>query len=154
MASQFDDMHDNEAIGVTLSDQSIYAPSPGNEQKGFRRAELQFKYDENRIYPPYSIGKTTFHWSIRKDQARPLNLSHEYQLVFLEDSSYSTNQVVLKTGNIYPATGLKPDSLVLLGNVNSKPVPQLFNTSFTADVWHNFAVTMDFDKKYAALLTQ
>ena len=89
-----------------------------------------------------------------KDQGRPLNLSHEYQLVFLEDSSYSTNQVVLKTGNIYPATGLKPDSLVLLGNVNSKPVPQLFNTSFTADVWHNFAVTMDFDKKYAALLTQ
>jgi hypothetical protein len=35
-----------------------------------------------------------------KDDARPLNYSHEYQLVFLETNDYSTNQFALKTGTI------------------------------------------------------
>lgn len=86
---------------------------------------------------------------MRKDPERPLDKFSEYQFVFLEDASFSTNQVVLKTGTISPPTGLDPDTLILFGNVNSPTVPQLFDVPFTADVWHNFAVTMDFEKQYA-----
>ncbi|KAI9053200.1 hypothetical protein LZ554_003466 [Drepanopeziza brunnea f. sp. 'monogermtubi'] len=142
-SSLFDAPEKSEAIEVTLSDLSIFAPSADNVQVGFRRAELQV--DGNNGSDSSTLGVKTLHFSVRKDAARPLNTSHEYQLVWLEDSSYSTNQIVLKTGTISPPSGLDPDTLILYGNVNSKPIPHLFNTSFTEDVWHNFGVTMDFD---------
>lgn len=71
--------------------------------------------------------------------------------MFLEDASFSTNQFVLKTGTIagQPA-GQDPDLLVLVGNVNANPVVNLFNASFTPDVFHNFGITLDFDAKYVA----
>jgi len=77
-----------------------------------------------------------------------LNTSHEYQLVFLENAAFSTNQFVLKTGTIagQPA-GQDPNLLVLQGNVNANPVVNLFNTSFASAIWHNFGVTLDFTKK-------
>lgn len=85
-------------VEVTLSDQSIFAPSATNIQTGFRRAELQAA--SNNGTDPSTLGLKTLHFSIMKDTARPLNLSHEYQLVFLEDAAFSTNQFVLKTGTI------------------------------------------------------
>lgn len=134
------------ATEVTLSDKSIFAPSETNIQTGFRRAELMIK--SNSGTDGSGTGLKTLHFSVRKDAARPLNTTHEYQLVFLEDTSFATNQFVLKTGTIYgqPA-GQDPDSLVLVGNVNSSPVPTLFLTKFTADVWHNFGIVLDFDQK-------
>jgi hypothetical protein len=94
------------------------------------------------------LGIKTLHFSLRKDNARPLNLSHEYQLVFLEDATFSTNQFVLKTGTIagQPA-GQNADLLVLQGNVNAPVVQNLFNITFLADVWHNFAIVLDFTAK-------
>lgn len=82
-----------------------------------------------------------------KDAARPLNSSHEYQLFFLESSDYSTNQVVLKYGTIIGGNpnGINPDSLILVGNVNSSPIPTIYSTRFTAGVWHNFAITLNFN---------
>jgi hypothetical protein len=135
------------ATEVTLSDESIFAPSATNIQTGFRRAELQIA--TNNGSDPSTVGTKTLHFSIRKDAARPLNTSHEYQLVFLEDASFSTNQFVLKTGTIAgQAAGQDPNLLVLVGNVNANPVVNLFNTSFTADTWHNFGVVLDFTAKY------
>lgn len=81
-----------------------------------------------------------------KDAALPLNLSHEYQLVFLESADFSTNQVVLKTGTILDKATADPDTLQLFGNVNDGQL--LFSTPFTDDVFHNFAVTLDFNAKY------
>lgn len=83
-----------------------------------------------------------------KDTARSLNLSHEYQLVFLESADFATNQVVLKTGTIsgQPA-GQNPNLLVLQSNVNENR-GNLFTTNFTAGTWHNFGVVLDFTKKY------
>jgi Glycoside hydrolase 131 catalytic N-terminal domain len=94
------------------------------------------------------LGVKTLHFSVRKDNARPLNISHEYQLVFLEDAKFTTNQFVLKTGTIagQPA-GQNPDLLVLQGNVNAPVIENLFNVSFTANVWHNFALTLNFTAK-------
>jgi hypothetical protein len=80
-----------------------------------------------------------------KDAARPLNLSHEYQLVFLESNDFSTNQFVLKTGTVLGGGGGDPESLSLFGNVNDG-AEVLFSTPFVEGVWHNFGVRLDFEK--------
>jgi hypothetical protein len=129
-----------------LSDSSIFAPSSTNVQTGFRRAELlpvSVTGTDNS-----TLGKKTLHFSVMKDQTRPLNLSHEYQLSFLESADYSTNQWVLKTGTIIggPKKQCK-DCLVLVGNVNDLPVQTLFEIPFVKGVWHNFGIVLDFNHK-------
>ena len=86
-----------------------------------------------------------------KDAQRPLNLSHEYQHVFLESNDFSTNQVVLKTGTILGQATADPDTLQLFSNVNQGQL--LFSAPFTAGVFHNFAVTLDFNKLYSPRLS-
>jgi len=81
-----------------------------------------------------------------KDSARPLNSSHEYQLFFLESNDYSTNQVVLKYGAILGGGGGDKDSLKVVGNVNASPVQTIYAVPFKGDVWHNFGITLDFNK--------
>ena len=49
-----------------------------------------------------------------------------------------------------PGDAFETDLLVLVGNVNANPVVNLFNASFTPDVFHNFGITLDFDAKYVA----
>jgi len=62
-----------------------------------------------------------------------LNVSHEYQLVFVESADFSTNQFVLKTGTIIgAAAGQKPNLLVLQSNV--KEPQNLFTVPFVKDV--------------------
>ncbi|TGJ85671.1 hypothetical protein E0Z10_g3096 [Xylaria hypoxylon] len=139
---------DTVPVEVTISDDSIFAPSANNVQTGFRRAELLIA--SNSGTDASTTGVKTLHFSVMKDANRPLNLTHEYQLVFLESSDFSTNQIVLKTGTILGANTADPDTLQLFGNVNANPVQTLFSVPFTEDVFHNFAVTLDFD----ALTTQ
>ncbi|KAI8200254.1 hypothetical protein K4K52_008124 [Colletotrichum sp. SAR 10_76] len=126
-------------IGLTsFSDKSIF-----NNQTGFRRAELI--PSSNSGTDPSTTGVKTLHFSIAKDAQRPLNVSHEYQMAFLESNDFSTNQMVLKTGTILGGSNANPDTLQLFGNVNTKPSPPvLFSTPFTEGVTHNFAVTLDF----------
>ncbi|KAI0522168.1 glycoside hydrolase family 131 protein [Xylaria bambusicola] len=135
-------------IEVTISDDSIFAPSADNVQTGFRRAELLIASNDGT--DASTTGVKTLHFSVMKDANRPLNLTHEYQLVFLESNDFSTNQFVLKTGTILGTDTADPDTLQLFGNVNANPAQILFSTPFTEDVFHNFAVTLDFD----ALTTQ
>ncbi|KAK8042934.1 hypothetical protein PG994_013417 [Apiospora phragmitis] len=131
-----------QPVEVTINDQSIFAPSATNVQTGFRRAELLIA--SNNGTDASTQGVKTLHFSLMKDAARPLNLTHEYQL----DNSFSTNQFVLKTGTILGGdAAADPDTLQLFGNVNSKPLQTLFSTKFTEGVFHNFAVTNDFNKK-------
>ncbi|KAJ4418005.1 hypothetical protein N0V82_005857 [Gnomoniopsis sp. IMI 355080] len=129
-------------VEVTISDQSIFAPSADNVQTGFRRAELLPA--SNNGTDASTLGVKTLHFSLMKDAQRPLNLSHEYQMVFLESNDFSTNQVVLKTGTILDQPASDPDTLTLFSNVKNASV--LFTTPFTADVFHNFGVTLDFTK--------
>ena len=139
------------ALEVTLSDASIFAPSATNIQTGFRRAELLPV--SNNGSDPSTLGVKTLHFSVMKDSARNLNLSHEYQLVFLENAVFSTNQFVLKTGTIAGQPVGGSDFLVVQGNQNAVGgVQNLFNTSFTAATWHNFGLVLDFNAKYVSLL--
>ena len=132
-------------LEITISDDSIFAPSADNVQTGFRRAELLPA--SNSGTDASTQGVKTLHFSVMKDAGRPLNLSHEYQLVFLESNDFSTNQLVLKTGTVIGGGGGgDPDTLQLFGNVNEDPPKVLFSTPFREGVFHNFAVTLDFEK--------
>ncbi|KAK1989851.1 hypothetical protein LX36DRAFT_717214 [Colletotrichum falcatum] len=136
------DANATQPFEVTISDKSIFAPSADNVQVGFRRAEMLPASNDGT--DPSTDGVKTLHFSLMKDAQRPLNLSHEYQLVFLESADFSTNQLVLKTGSILGQATADPDTLQLFGNVASDPVPELFTTKFTPGVFHNFAVKLDF----------
>jgi len=135
------DTNGTKALEVTISDKSVF-----QSQTGFRRAELLPA--SNSGTDPSTSGIKTVHFSIMKDATRPLNTSHEYQLFFLESSDYSTNQVALKYGSVIGGnpSGANPDTLFLFGNVNSNPIPLLYSTHFTAATWHNFGITIDFNK--------
>ncbi|EFQ33734.1 hypothetical protein CGRA01v4_12288 [Colletotrichum graminicola] len=134
------DGNENIALAVAINDQSIF-----DGQTSFRRTELI--PSSNVGVDASTLGIKTLHFSVQKDEQRPLNLSHEYQLVFLESNDLTTNQIVLKTGTILGGVAnVDPDTLTLFGNVNTKPAPPvLFSTPFTEYTIHNFAVTMDFN---------
>ncbi|KAK2037063.1 hypothetical protein LZ31DRAFT_510247 [Colletotrichum somersetense] len=134
------DGNDNVALAVAINDQSIF-----NGQTSLRRSELI--PSSNVGTDASTLGVKTLHFSVQKDAQRPLNLSHEYQLAFLESNDFLTNQFVLKTGTILGgAVNADPDTLTLFGNVNTKPAPPvLFSTPFAEDTIHNFAIAMDFN---------
>jgi hypothetical protein len=71
-ASLFDSANSSASPEVTISDLSIF-----NNQQGFRRAGLQFREDTN-AGSPGSSGKKTLHFSLRLDEERLFNLTHEY----------------------------------------------------------------------------
>lgn len=71
-SSLFDAANASSSPEVTISDLSIF-----NNQRGFRRAGLQFLKDSN-AGSPGSSGRKTLHFSLRQDEARPFNLTHEY----------------------------------------------------------------------------
>lgn len=123
---------------MTISDSSIF-----NSQTGFRRAELLPV--TNSGTDQSTTGIKTLHFSIQKDVTRPLNFSHEYQLVFLETADYSTNQFALKTGAIIGRDSQEAEMLVLQSNVRS-PV-DIHTVPFVDGVWHNYALTLDFSAK-------
>jgi hypothetical protein len=140
---QFDLGNKSQPAEVLISDESIF-----NNQVGFRRAELLPASNDGA--DASTQGVKTLHFSVKKDAVRPLNLSHEYQLVFLEDAAFSTNQFVLKTGTILgQKNAADPDTLQLFGNVNQGQL--LFSTPFLDGVFHNFALTLDFNKLYVVI---
>lgn len=142
--SLFDRVGRTKPVEVTINDQSIFTPSPGNAQVGFRRTELLIASNSGKDNS--TLGIRTLHFSIAKDSTRPLNLSHEYQLTFLEDASFSTNQFVLKTGTVIGVDNINADSLTLFGNTN-KFGDVLFTTPFSSGTFHNFALRLDFTRK-------
>ncbi|RFU33996.1 hypothetical protein B7463_g2393, partial [Scytalidium lignicola] len=146
-AAPFDKKTGTKAVEVTINDKSIFAPNPTTHQTGFRRAELL--PESNNGTDPSTSGVKTLHFSVRIDNFRPLNYSHEYQLVFLETNDFSSNQFVLKTGTIVgdPAKRRSPQHLVLQSNVRFLATTRdLHVVRFTPNVWHNYGVVLDFDR--------
>jgi hypothetical protein len=68
--------------------------------------------------------------------------------VFLETADYSTNQFALKTGAISGRNGQDTGRLVLQSNVRNPT--DLHAVPFTVGVWHNYAITLDFNAKYSS----
>lgn len=140
------DNSSTKAVEVTIDDRSIFTPSPDNRQVGFRRAELLPK----PLNATDSVtGIKTLHWSLKTDHSRPLNYSHEYQLVWLENQDYSANQFTIGTGTPYGSNNTSPreaKTLFLLGTSDSSPQQTLWKTPFTDGVWHNFGLVLDYNR--------
>jgi len=144
--SLFDLSKKSKPIEVTINDNSIFVPGGGPPQTGFRRSELIPALNNGTDITVQ--GTTTSHWSVRFDPARPLNFSHEYHPVWHETNDYSTSQITFQTGTPFNASfedgGVvhDPRTLRLAGRQSNSPETIFFQTPFTEDVWHNFAVTL------------
>lgn len=90
-----------------------------------------------------TTGVKTLHVSLQPSAQNPLNISHEYSLVFLERADFSANVFVLRTGTLLGSDGSTKNDLVLLGNT-AAGTKTLFSTPFTAGTWTNLALQMDF----------
>jgi hypothetical protein len=139
-------------IEVTINDKSIFAPG-GNSQNGFRRAELL--PSTNNGTDATVQGVTTLHFSIKEDPAKPLNYSHEYQLVFIETNDFASHVWTLKTGTPF---GTDPASLpegqaktLRLGSSTAGGAMEevLFQTPFDTGISYNFAIQTDWDNRHA-----
>ncbi|ORY19452.1 hypothetical protein BCR34DRAFT_471879 [Clohesyomyces aquaticus] len=131
---------------VVFLDASIFAPGGTNPQTAVRRAELMPNPSLSNSNTT-TTGVKTLHFSLKPSTLRPLNLSHEYLLVFLERADFTANQISLKTGTLLGSDGATKDELVLLGNSKGgNAAKTLFSTAFDAVDFTNFALVMDFEK--------
>ncbi|KZT64610.1 glycoside hydrolase family 131 protein [Daedalea quercina L-15889] len=145
--SLFDLTTATKSFEVTIDDESIFVPGGGEPQVGFRRSELLPAVDLSTNGNASTVqGTTTFHWSVRTDSTRPLNYSHEYHPVWHEYADYSSSQFTITAGVPF-STAKDPKittakSLRVAGLQSNTPETTFFQTLFTDDVWHNFALTM------------
>ena len=92
----------------------------------------------------------TFHWSVRQDAQRPLNLSHEYMNVWHEKADYSGNQFMFVGGVVLSGDGgtgkdtKKEREVWKIQNIKNEFV---FQTRILFGKWQNFAVQLDYPKK-------
>lgn len=75
-----------QAVSISIDNSSVFVPGGGPPQYGFRRTELiaANNGDHADLIPLMEQGTTVFHFSIKKDETKPLNYNHEYQIVFIE----------------------------------------------------------------------
>lgn len=126
-----------KSLEVTINDLSIF-----QQQTGFRRAGLQFVDDANENSTGY-VGVKTLHWSVKQDEARALNLSHEYLNVWHEQADYSADQIMFQTGKMIDYPDMAEDTFKIF----DRDFTLLYETAIDYSEWQNFAVTMDIDAK-------
>lgn len=109
--SRFDAAESSLPLEVTISDASVFM-----QQHGFRRAGLQFADDANEGSPA-AEGVVTLHFSLLRDDARPLNLSHEYLVCCLDPAERKS-----LVANTPRTSGTRPQTTQPT-NSTSKPAP-------------------------------
>ncbi|ETW82242.1 hypothetical protein HETIRDRAFT_451809 [Heterobasidion irregulare TC 32-1] len=143
---------DEQSIRVTIDNTSVFTPGTAAPQLGFRRTELiaQGNPISNRTAFDETIetGVTAFHFSLQADPQRPLNLTHDYQVVFIEPSD-GTHVFGLELGTPFNQT---PDALSHSLKLLAHDSTVVFNTSFTDADWHNFAVVVDWTQRTLQVL--
>ena len=82
-------------ILITIDNSSVFVPGGSTPQLGFRRTDLiaqpptagadRTTFNDEVI----EAGITTFHFSVDADLDHPLNLTHEYQVVWIEPNDGS-----------------------------------------------------------------
>lgn len=80
----------HKSVEVTINSSSVFLPGGGQLETGFRRAGLLFGNGTDTT----NVGIKTFHWSVRQDPLRRMNLSHEYMCV-LPDTSIGAPRACL-----------------------------------------------------------
>ena len=148
--SRFDVPRVTKPFEVTIDDGSLFRAGD-NLQVGFRRAGLLLKDDQNDPGADQSDkGVVTFHWSVKQDAHRPLNLSHEYMNVWHEKADYSGNQFMFVGGVVLVGDGgtgvdtKREREMWRIQNIKNEFV---FKTKMMFGEWQNFAVQLNYPKK-------
>lgn len=134
-----------QPITISIDNTSVFVPGSGTPQNGFRRTDLIAQKDGNHtaLNAIADVGTTVFHVSIMEELEKPLNMSHEYQIVWIEPNDGShVFEIQLGSPFTIP-TGTVPVSDARLLKVRNHALDLLFETPFTSHDWHNFAVQID-----------
>ena len=149
-ASRFDSPSIHRPLEVTINDASLFRTSQGL-QLGFRRAGLLLKDDKNPVGADAADqGVVTFHWSVKQDAARPMNLSHEYMNVWHEKADYSGNQFTFVGGVVLKVDGgTGEDTPEERGSwkIQNAKNQFVYQTKIEQDVWQSFAIKLDYANK-------
>jgi len=143
-----------QAVSVAIDNSSVFVPGGGAPQLGFRRTELiaQANANHTALDAAMEVGVSVFHFSIMMDKQRPLNFSHEYQIVFIEPND-GTHVFGVRLGSPFTLpTGPLPVANAQSFQVLDHASNVLFTTPFSSDIWHNFAVQVDWDNRSLAVL--
>ena len=95
-------------------------------------------------------GIVTFHWSVKQDVSRPLNLSHEYMNVWHEKADYSGNQFMFVGGVVLVGdggTGLDTKEEREKWRVQNARNEFVYEVGMEWEMWQNFAVRLDYGEK-------
>ncbi|KAI0738897.1 hypothetical protein C8Q80DRAFT_1275116 [Daedaleopsis nitida] len=132
-----------QVISVSIDNSSVFVPG-GNPQYGFRRTDIiaAVNGEHTELIQLMEQNTTAFHFSIQMDESRPLNYSHEYQIVFIEP-----NDGVAFHGSHGNASCPNAHSFKILDHA----LNVLFTVPFTSHVWHNFAVEVDWNARTLAI---
>jgi hypothetical protein len=134
-----------QPMTISIDNTSIFVPGGSTPQNGFRRTELIAQKDGNHtaLNAIADVGTTVFHVSIQEDLEKPLNMSHEYQIVWIEPND-GTHVFEIQLGSPFTIpTGAVPVSNARYLKVRNHALDLLFETPFTSHDWHNFAVQID-----------
>jgi hypothetical protein len=144
--SRFDDPVVHKPLEVTIDNRSLFRAGE-NLQIGFRRAGLLFKDDANDAGADASdSGVVTFHWSVKQDARRPLNLTHEYMNVWHERADYSANQFMFVGGIVLPGDG-GLDQEGDKWRVQNAKNEFVFEVKIEEREWQSFGVQLDYGKE-------
>ncbi|KAF5319950.1 hypothetical protein D9611_011074 [Ephemerocybe angulata] len=139
-----------QTLRVFIGNTSIFVPGQGTgtPQTGFRRTELiaQRNGSASLLKPDICSGKKAFHFSLLQETMKPLDLLHEYQVVFVEPGDGSHVFGVQLGSPFTNPTGPLPSKDAGHIKVLAHDLRVLYKTPFRDDTWHNFAVVVDWDQ--------
>lgn len=138
-----------QPMTISIDNTSIFTPGSSTPQNGFRRTELiaQTNGNHTALNAVADAGTTVFHVSIQEDLAKPLNMSHEYQIVWIEPND-GTHVFEIQLGSPFTIpTGTVPVSDARYLKVRNHALDLMFETPFTSHDWHNFAVQIDWTNR-------
>ncbi|KAL0930607.1 uncharacterized protein CTRU02_214682 [Colletotrichum truncatum] len=138
-ASLFDKAANTKAFAINIDDKSVFIPKGGEAQSNIRRADL-LPSIRSQLNDVAVTGVRTMHFSVQRDATKPLNASHDYQIMNLESKDFSFHQFDVRTG------GENKNDIAIFGNAKNPAGPQkLFSTPFGEGKFENFALKMDFN---------
>ncbi|KDQ49236.1 hypothetical protein JAAARDRAFT_63810 [Jaapia argillacea MUCL 33604] len=143
-----------QTISITIDNSSVFVPGGGAPQYGFRRTEFlaQGPAGHTALIPEIEVNTTVFHFSVQTDPAKPLNYTHEYQVVFIEPND-GTHVFELQLGSPYTnPTGTLPAPNAHALKIRDHALNLLFSTTFIPFTWHNFAIQVDWTNRTLAVL--
>jgi hypothetical protein len=137
------DLPAGKPIQVSINQKSIFRPGSGPPQLGFRRVGLILA--GNNGSDASTTGIKTFHWSTHFAGTNQFNYSHEYINVWHERNDFAGSQFNFQTGTLIGREKKGDASDWKMLDKNDKVVWQMKREK---DSWQNFAVTLDYVKKY------